>query len=234
MIQLFHVTKCYHPSEHKALNDVSFCVEKGELVFVTGPSGAGKSTLLQLLYGIDLPTDGQVQLLGRNVAKLKRAEKVLLRQQVGMVFQDYKLIATKNIFENVALALWVRGFDDKKLKEQVMQVLDKVELAHRISALPCELSGGEQQRVSLARALVAKPQVLLCDEPTGNLDPRLAQKVLQILTDAAAKGTSVLCATLDEALMRGKQRVIYLQCGRVVGENYSAAIPPLMKNFKSA
>lgn len=217
MLQLFHVSRAFAQTERPALDDVSFSVEKGEFVFLTGPSGAGKSTLLRLLYGADHPTRGQVLVLGDNLAKLSRQGLSRARRRMGVVFQDFKLIMTQTVRENVGLALDLRGVTGSEANLRVQRVLTDVGLIHRAHDLPSRLSGGEQQRIALARALVADPHVLLCDEPTGNLDRELGEEVMQILTHAATRGASVVCATHDEQLIdRYRHRTLRLERGRLV------------------
>ncbi len=217
MIQLFHVTKVYPGNEAPALADVSLAIEKGEFVFLTGPSGAGKTTLLRLLYGAELATRGQVLLTGRHLQNASRKTIAQLRRDVGVVFQDFKLIPTRSVFDNVALSLEVRGVKRSEIALRVKQVLSEVGLTHRAHTLPKRLSGGEQQRAALARALVSSPRILLCDEPTGNLDAALSLEVMSILEQAARRGSAVLCATHDEGLLRAHgHRVMRLERGRLV------------------
>ena len=219
MIQLFHVSKAFGDAERPALDDVSFTLEKGEFVFLTGPSGAGKSTLLRLLYGAEYATRGQVLVLGENLAGLSRSAMAAMRRRMGVVFQDFKLIMTNTVRENVELALDMRGVHGAEADLRVRRVLTDVGLIHRANDRPARLSGGEQQRIALARALVGDPRVLLCDEPTGNLDRELGEEVMTILQQAATRGASVVCATHDENLLsRHRKRTLRLERGRLVRE----------------
>lgn len=220
MIQLFHVTKLYPGSDAPALDDISLSVGKGEFVFLTGPSGAGKSTLLRLLYAAEVTHRGQILILGRTVSRLARGSIAKLRQDIGVVFQDFKLIPSRSVFDNVALALEVRGMRRSEARFKVERVLTELGILHRAHERPQRLSGGEQQRVALARALVGDPRVLLCDEPTGNLDQERSQEVMAILLRAAMRGASVVCATHDETLLRAHaQRQLRLEHGRLVRDS---------------
>ena len=201
-----------------ALRDLNLTVEKGEFAFLTGPSGAGKSTLLRLLLLQERPTEGQVAVAGRDLADLTPAEVQAYRRTVGFVFQDFKLIATKSVFENVAFVLRVLGQPIEQQRRRTYQVLKWVGLQHRLNALPEELSGGEQQRVAIARALVNEPHLVLADEPTGNLDPDLSLEIMNLFRDINASGTTVLVATHDRELIKWVgRRVIQLDQGRLAG-----------------
>jgi cell division transport system ATP-binding protein len=216
VIQTFHVTKVYERGDQPALHDVSIDIEKGEFVFLTGPSGAGKTTLLKLVFAAEKPSSGQILVNGRNIAKLRPRQIPLLRRQVGVVFQDFKLIATRTVHENVAYALEVIGLPEKEIRRRVYQVLRGVGLFHKANVLPPKLSGGEQQRVAIARALVNDPVLLLADEPTGNLDEEITKEVMSLLESANARGTTVIVATHDRNLIDSyKKRVIYLKRGIV-------------------
>jgi cell division transport system ATP-binding protein len=216
MIQLFHVTKEY-PGEPPALHDVTLEVEKGEFVFLTGPSGAGKSTLLKLIFCDQAPTSGQLLLFGKNVARVAGREVPYLRRNMGVVFQDFKLLPDLTIAENVALPLEVRSLPGKEIRRRVRGLLRSVGLEHRGDKFPPALSGGEQQRVAVARALAGEPALLLADEPTGNLDADRTLEVMELLAGANARGTTVIIATHDRSLLqRYKRRVIALERGRVV------------------
>jgi cell division transport system ATP-binding protein len=202
-----------------ALRDLNLSVGKGEFVFLTGPSGAGKSTLLRLLLLQERPTSGEAVVAGRNLARLTRHEIQAYRRTVGFVFQDFKLIQTKTIFENVSFALGVLGQPIEQVRRRTYQVMKWVGLQHRLNALPEELSGGEQQRVAIARALVNQPQLILADEPTGNLDPDLALEIMSLFRDINAGGTTVLVATHDRQLIKAvDRRVIHLEHGRLMPE----------------
>jgi cell division transport system ATP-binding protein len=218
VIQLFHVTKEY-PGEPPALSDVTLDVEKGEFAFLTGPSGAGKSTLLKLIFCAEAPTSGQILLFGKNVARVTPAEVPFVRRNIGVVFQDFKLLPDRTVAENVALPLEVRALPDKEVRRRVKGLLRSVGLEHRADKFPPSLSGGEQQRVAVARALVADPALLLADEPTGNLDPERTLEVMELLANANARGTTVLIATHDRSLLeRYKRRVVQLEHGRLLSD----------------
>ena len=202
-----------------ALRDLSLKVDKGEFAFLTGPSGAGKSTLLRLLLMQERPSEGEIIVAGRNLSTLSRDEIQAYRRTVGFVFQDFKLIPTKTIFENVSFVLRVLGQPVEQQRRATYQVLKWVGLQHRLNALPEELSGGEQQRVAIARALVNEPHLVLADEPTGNLDPDLSLEIMNLFRDMNARGTTVLVATHDRELIKWVgRRVIQLDHGHMVGE----------------
>ena len=201
-----------------AIKDLNLTVDKGEFTFLTGPSGAGKSTLLRLLLLQERPTEGTVTVGGRDLSKLSRQEIQAYRRTVGFVFQDFKLISTKTIFENVAFALRVLGQPVEQQRRRTYQVLKWVGLQHRLNSLPEELSGGEQQRVAIARALVNEPHLVLADEPTGNLDPDLSLEIMNLFRDINARGTTVLVATHDRELIKWVgRRVITLEHGHLAG-----------------
>jgi cell division transport system ATP-binding protein len=201
-----------------ALRDLNLKIDKGEFVFLTGPSGAGKSTLLRLLLLEERPSEGDVIVAGRNLSSLSRDEVQAYRRTVGFVFQDFKLIAAKTVFENVSFALRVLGQPIEQQRRRTYQVLKWVGLQHRLNALPQELSGGEQQRVAIARALVNEPHLVLADEPTGNLDPDLSLEIMNLFRDMNSRGTTVLVATHDRELIKWVgRRVIQLEHGRMAG-----------------
>ncbi len=219
MIRLFHVTKRYGRDD-LALDDVSLRVEKGGFAFVTGPSGAGKSTLLKLLFAAERPTDGRILVAGHDLSRLRASSVPILRRNVGVVFQDFRLLLRRTVFDNVAFALEVLGQPRSRIRPRVEAVLRQVGLGHKMDALPLRLSGGEQQRVAIARALVGEPAVLLADEPTGNLDAALSRDIMDLFTDAHIRGTTVLVATHDAQLMRAVgKRIIRLERGRVVEDD---------------
>ena len=206
-----------------ALRDLTLKIEKGEFVFLTGPSGAGKSTLLRLLLLQERPTDGEVIVGGRNLAALSPTEVQAYRRTVGFVFQDFKLIARKTVFENVSFALRVLGQPVEQQRRRTYQVLKWVGLQHRLNAFPAELSGGEQQRVAVARALVNEPHLVLADEPTGNLDPDLSLEIMNLFRGINASGTTVLVATHDRELIKWVgRRVVQLEHGRLSGDGETA------------
>ena len=215
MIAVHSLSKSYRAGVH-ALADVSFAVEKGEFVFLTGPSGAGKSTLLRLLLRADRPTSGDIIVNGRNLARMSASQVQAYRRTVGTVFQDFKLIARKTVYDNIALLPRLMGVPEAQLRRRAIQALSEVGLSGRQDDRPLTLSGGEQQRVAIARALVNEPALILADEPTGNLDPVLSLEVMSLFRAINARGTTVLVATHDRALIRhlGK-RVITLEHGHV-------------------
>ena len=216
MIQTFHVTKIYERGDRPALSDINLEVERGEFVMLTGPSGAGKSTLLKLLFAAEKPSKGQILVNGKNIVTLKRNQVPFLRRQVGVVFQDFKLIPTRTVHENVAYALHVVGLPEKEIRRKVYKLLKSVGLFHKAHVLPPKLSGGEQQRVSIARALVNDPVLLLADEPTGNLDAEITDEIMALLEEANARGTTVLVATHDRNLLDNYgRRMIILKNGVV-------------------
>jgi cell division transport system ATP-binding protein len=218
MIQMFHVTKAY-PGDPPALVDVNLTVEKGEFVFLTGPSGAGKTSLLRLVFCAEGPTRGQILVGGRNVARIRQASIPYLRRNIGVVFQDFKLLTHRTVLDNVALALEVLGVGRTEARERSLRMLKLVGLHHRAESLPLKLSGGEQQRVVIARALVNEPALLLADEPTGNLDPGLTVEIMNLLSDANVRGTTVVVATHDATVMeRYQKRVVRLEKGRIVSD----------------
>jgi cell division transport system ATP-binding protein len=216
VIQLFHVTRRYSLGA-PALSDVSLHIEKAEFVFLTGPSGAGKTTLLRLLFRDEVPTSGQVLVGSENLATLPPARIPYLRRQIGVVFQDFKLLPRKTVFENVAYATQVIGLPAKEQRRRTYEVLEMLALNHRLHHYPAQISGGEQQRVAIARALVNQPLILLADEPTGNLDPDLSVQIIDVFKQINARGTTVVVATHDRDLIRRLgRRVLTLSQGRLI------------------
>lgn len=217
MIRFHKVSKQYPTSGGAALEDITFHVGRGEFVFLTGHSGAGKSTVLKLMYAEERPTGGDVRVSGFAVPRLRRDEVPRLRRRLGIVFQDFRLLEDRTAGENIAFALEVTGARADVIPARVARVLDQVGLSNKVDAFPRELSGGEQQRVAIARALVNDPQVLLADEPTGNLDERATRGVFQLLRDINDSGTVVVMATHDLDLVRDSgQRILELREGKLV------------------
>ncbi len=216
MIELFHVYKSYQAGID-VLRDVNIHIAKGEFVFLTGASGAGKTTLLRLINCTERATSGQILINRRNVARLTPSSIPYLRRNIGVVFQDFKLIARRTVFENVALALEVLGTPKAQIEERVMNVLRSVGLHHKYLQYPPTLSGGEQQRVAIARAIVNDPSILLADEPTGNLDPGMTMEILNLLVDINVRGTTIIVATHDHTIIeRFHHRTLTLERGRVL------------------
>jgi cell division transport system ATP-binding protein len=216
VIEAYHLSKVYGRGVY-ALRDLTLSIEKGDFLFLTGPSGAGKSTLLRLLLRAETPTEGQLKVGGRVLSDLTPAEVQSYRRTVGFVFQDFRLIPRFTVFQNVAFVMTVLGVDLATRQRKTFQVLKWVGLQHRMNAFPQELSGGEQQRVAIARALVNDPQIILADEPTGNLDPDLALDIMTLFRDINARGTTVLVATHDREMIRHVgRRAISLEHGRLV------------------
>lgn len=195
MIEFKNVSKTYEDTGVQALNDVSFFIDKGEFVFLVGPSGAGKSTLTKLLIKEETPNCGEITINGFDLNSLPKNKIPYLRRSIGMVFQDFRLLPNKTVYENVAFAMQVIGASRSEIRRNVPNVLSLVGLAHKARMKPSQLSGGEQQRVSLARALVNKPPVIIADEPTGNLDPDTANEIMQLLVEINKRGTTMIVAT---------------------------------------
>ncbi|MBW4661779.1 MAG: cell division ATP-binding protein FtsE [Drouetiella hepatica Uher 2000/2452] len=215
MVSLKQVTKVY-TNGCQALADVDLNIRKGEFLFITGPSGSGKSTLLKLLYGEEQPTQGTIAVNGDLVSSLRGNQLSMLRRQIGIVFQDYKLIPRRTVAENVAFVLWAQGFTRKEVHRRLLPALKMVGLQHKADCFPDQLSGGEQQRVSIARAVVNTPPLLLADEPTGNLDPDNSWQVIKILRKLNAIGITVVVTTHDEQLVRlSNHPVVQVRNGRL-------------------
>ena len=226
MIVFDSVRKIYEPNV-AALTDVSFVIEKGDFVFVVGASGSGKSTVIRLVLKEIEPTSGKIVVGGRDLTRLKRSKVPYLRRNIGCVFQDFKLLPDRSAAENVAYALKVQGEGSSSIRRKVPEVLNLVGLAHKMSSLPDELSGGEQQRVSIARAVVNHPPLLICDEPTGNLDPDTSVGIMQLLYRINRAGTTVVMATHDREMVdKMRRRVVELNQGRIVRDQVSGMYRP--------
>jgi cell division transport system ATP-binding protein len=218
MIHFQEVSK--HYENQTALRKVTFEVGKGELVFITGPSGSGKTTLLKLIYLAEKPDEGIIKVGDFEITNLRDSHVPVLRRQIGIVFQDFRLLENKSIFENVALSLRIRGESEKDIKAKVFESLKVVNLRHKADSYPKTLSGGEQQRVAIARAIVSEPAILLADEPTGNVDPDTSTGIMRTFKEINAKGTTILIATHNRELFRNTgRRVIKLDQGNFIGED---------------
>lgn len=217
LIELKNVYKRYNNGVN-ALCDVNLQISKGEFVFVIGASGSGKSTLIKLLYRQEKPTNGEVYVGGINVAKLRNGKVYKLRRKLGIVFQDYKLLPKMTVYENVAFALEIYGLKKSEVRKRTLKAIEQVGLKDKLRSFPDELSGGEQQRVSIARAIVNDPKVLICDEPTGNLDPKTSMEVMKVIESINTDlGTTIIMATHDEKIVnKMKKRVIVIEKGLVV------------------
>lgn len=217
MIRFEHVSKTYPKTEKPALNDVSLEVAKGEFVFLVGQSGSGKSTFLRLVLREEKATSGVIHVAGKDLGKLSNWKVPDLRKQVGTVFQDFRLLPNKTVFENVAFALHVLGRTKKEIAREVPEVVELVGLAEKLDRKPGELSGGEQQRVAIARAYVSRPAILIADEPTGNLDPATSIGIMKLLDRINREGTTVVMATHDSGIVdQMRKRVIELESGHVI------------------
>lgn len=229
MIQMFHVSKSYQVGEDPTLHDINLDIQKGEFVFLTGPSGAGKSTLLKLVFRAERPTSGQILVSGHNIGRLRESGIPYLRRNVGVVFQDFKLLHRRTVLENVSVALEVLGVSPPLASERALKMLRRVGLEHKARVFPTTLSGGEQQRVVIARALVNDPAILLADEPTGNLDPQLTIEIMDLLTAAHVRGTTVVVATHDASLIeRYQKRTLRLERGRLIADERGFRAAQLM------
>src|SRR3989339_1394265 len=217
MIHFSNVTKFYE--RQAAIKNVTFSIEKGEMVFMTGPSGAGKSTLLKIIYLSEKPDEGSVTIAEWDLSKLKESSIPFLRRNIGVVFQDFRLLDNRNVLDNVAIALRIRGMLDSEIQDWVMEILKMVNLRHKADSFPQALSGGEQQRVVIARAIVGEPTILLADEPTGNLDTDTAAGITRLFKEINARGTTVVIATHNRELYRNTgRRVFRIDSGNIVGE----------------
>ncbi|GLX80648.1 cell division ATP-binding protein FtsE [Thalassotalea eurytherma] len=218
MIEFNNVSKTY-PGGFLALKQVSFKVGSGEMAFLTGHSGAGKSTLLKLISMMEKPSSGSININGTELANIKYQDIPYVRRGIGMIFQNHNLLMDRTVFDNVALPLVIEGFSAKEIKKRVETALEKVHLLDKVRCFPYMLSGGEQQRVGIARAIVNKPPIILADEPTGNLDPKLSLEIIQLFEDFNAVGVSVLIATHDLGLIaRMKYRTLTLKQGNMIND----------------
>lgn len=218
MIDFENVSKTYPNGTH-ALYDINLHINKGEFVFIVGASGAGKSTFLKLIMHEETTTEGEITINGKNTSKIRRREVPYLRRHMGIVFQDFRLIDKMNVFDNVAFAMRAVGEKTAVIKKRVPYVLELVGLKHKMKCKPSELSGGEQQRVSLARALVNNPEIIIADEPTGNVDPEMSHEIIELLTEINAKGTTVLVVTHEHELVREfHHRVITIDKGKIISD----------------
>ena len=216
MLGFHNVSKTY-PGDVMALTDINLQIAPGEFVFLVGPSGAGKSTLTKLVYREEIPTSGQVLLHGKNVGRMRDKEVPYLRRSIGMVFQDFRLLPQRTVFDNIAFAMQVVGSSTKNIRRTVPMVLEMVGLEKKAQAFPEHLSGGEQQRVSVARAIVNEPLLLIADEPTGNLDPDTSRELMGLFLDINSRGTTILMSTHAWDIVDDmKKRVIELASGRIV------------------
>lgn len=219
IIEFRGVSKTYQTGTH-ALEDVNISITKGEFVFVVGSSGAGKSTFMKLIMREEKANTGKIIVNGFNLTGMKRKQIPMLRRTMGIVFQDFRLIPTMNVYQNVAFAMHVVGASGKDVRREVTKALAKVGLGHKARSMPSQLSGGEQQRVGLARALVNKPDIIIADEPTGNVDPNMSYEIVNMLTEINKQGTTILMVTHDHNLVRDFQhRVIMLDRGKIVADN---------------
>ena len=225
VIEFRGVSKSYPGSNRNALDDVNIKINKGEFVFVVGASGAGKSTFMKLIMREEKANTGKIVVNGFNLTKMNRKKIPMLRRTMGIVFQDFRLIPTMTVFENVAFAMHVVGASKSEIRHEVTKALAKVGLGEKARSMPNQLSGGEQQRVGLARALVNAPDLIIADEPTGNVDPNMSYEIVNLLTEINRKGTTILMVTHDHDLVRDfKHRVIMLNGGKIVADNAGGTI----------
>ena len=219
MISFNQVSKQYRDG-HKALKEVSFNIDAGEMVFIEGHSGAGKSTLFKLIALLEKPTHGEITIDGDNLSLIKPRSIAQLRREIGVIFQDHKLLLNRSVFDNVALPLMVTGMAQENIHKRVRAALNKVDLSNKENALPITLSGGEQQRVGIARAVINSPSILLADEPTGNLDQSLSDEIMNLFVDFNRGGVTVLIATHDQHhIQRLSKRTLHLNHGRLIADN---------------
>lgn len=217
MIKFSRVSKVY-PGSQPALQNINFFINKGEMVFLTGHSGAGKSTVLRLLSGFEKPNDGEVYIKNVQVNRLIKDELPFLRRSIGTIYQDYKLLMDHSVFDNVAIPLIILGKSQEEIKRRVNTTLNRVGLSEKAKHYPIQLSGGEQQRVGIARAIVSNPIIILADEPTGNLDEKLSKEIFNLFEEQNKKGTTILITTHNLKLIKKQYRVLRLDHGRLVGD----------------
>ncbi len=218
MINFSHVYKTY-PGPVHALKNIDLQVDKGEFVFLTGPSGSGKTTLFKMMSAFDQVTSGQIDIAGYDLTQISAKEVPFFRRKIGVVFQDFRLLKDRTLLENVALPLMVRGDRSQQIEKRAYEILDQVGLSDKAQQLPEFISGGEQQRTAIARALIHQPGVLIADEPTGNLDPRLSEDIMDLLERVCAQGTTVFVATHDhEMVKRRRKRTLQIQDGMIIGD----------------
>lgn len=227
MIEFRNVSKTYSTGvQTHALKNVNLSIDKGEFVFIVGPSGAGKSTFLKLIMHEESPSSGRIIVNGRNLTSMKRREVPYLRRTMGIVFQDFRLIDKMTVFDNVAFAMRVTGASESTVKKRVPYILELVGLKHKANSRPSELSGGEQQRVSLARALVNNPSMIIADEPTGNIDPELSYEIMDLLHEINKKGTTVIVVTHEHELVSMFEgRVIQIEGGQIISDSSASDEP---------
>lgn len=219
VIEFRGVSKTYHTGTH-ALDDVNIRINSGEFVFIVGSSGAGKSTFMKLIMREEKANTGKITVNGFDLMRMRRSQVPMLRRTMGIVFQDFRLIPNMNVFDNVAFAMHVVGASGREVRKVVTNALSKVGLGHKARSMPNELSGGEQQRVGLARALVNNPKLIIADEPTGNVDPNMSYEIVSLLTEINRRGTTILMVTHDHNLVRDfRHRVIMLDGGKIVADN---------------
>lgn len=219
MIRFEHVNKIYDKTQHLALSDVTLQITPGDFVFIVGKSGAGKSTMIKMILKELDPSEGKIYIENKDITRLKKREVPFYRRQLGVVFQDFRLLSDKTVYENVAYAMEIVESGTKEIRGKVPEVLNMVGLGHRMRYYPDQLSGGEQQRVSIARAIVNDPKIIICDEPTGNLDPRTSLGIMKLLRSINDRGTTIIMATHDRDIVDVMQaRVITLHGGKVVSD----------------
>ncbi|HZJ84451.1 MAG TPA: cell division ATP-binding protein FtsE, partial [Syntrophomonadaceae bacterium] len=224
LVQFYNVSKIY-PNGVKALDDISLKIDRGEFLFLMGPSGAGKSTLVKMLFREEKPTRGQIFIASRSIVRMKKSEIPGLRRSMGIIFQDFKLLEGKTVSENVAFAMEVVGANPRDIRNRVPEVINMVGLKGREDAFPGELSGGEQQRVGIARAIANEPLILIADEPTGNLDIETSQEIMELLFSINRKGTTVIMATHARELVKAAhKRVVMLDKGRIITDDSSGVL----------